>query len=789
MDQLRTNGLIGSDVVRVDGLFKVTGRAVYGADQPAPGAAHAVVITSPIARGCIESIDDSAAKDVIGVCDILTYKNVGDLVQSGRGAPGKHESGYMSQAYAPLSSPEIRFGGQIVAVVIADTAEIATEAAERLKITFRSEPPAGSMTSVGAEEVEAFAPLGETEISAGDTTTGFAAAAAIVDEWYETPPNHHSPMELFQTTCAWSEDGEHLTVHESSQNVRGFQHGLALQLGIDPGKVRIISPYIGGGFGSRGRLGQYTALVALAARRLRRPVKFVATRSDCFTLKHFRAETRHHLRLGADREGHLVALDHQSWELVSRDDTFAVAGSDVTCRLYACPNVRTLVKTISTDRQGSGFMRGPAEVPYMFAMESAMDELAHQLKIDPVDFRRRNETSVDLVSRRPYSSRSLLQCMEKGSELFRWPERNPRIGSHSTAAEHVGWGYATAVYPVQIASAGCTITLMDGPRARVETSTHEIGNGMLTVLTQTTADLLGLPLDCVEARIGDSALPCAPLAAGSSSTASVCSVVVVACENLRKRLAESAIACTTDPCSPLAGLSVDSIYLANGALVSGNVSEPLSVAIRRTGLGEPIVEKSWNMPQGMTPEGDAKTREGKPSFVGGTDMEGNIQFSFGAHFVEVRINRFTQMIHVSRMVGVFAAGRIMNSRTAWAQLNGAQIWGISSASHEETIIDPQYARYINQDLSEYLMPVAADIGNITTVMLPEVDTTVNPLGIKGIGELGSIGVNAAIANAIFHATGHRHRSLPFHVGDLPFDSLPLSTPTESPVAEGMLAHV
>ena len=292
---------------------------------------------------------------------------------------------------------------------------------------------------------------------------------------------------------------------------------------------------------------------------------------------------------------------------------------------------------------------------------------------------------------------------------------------------------------------------------------------MLTVLTQTAADLLGLPLDSVEARIGDSALPCAPLAAGSSSTASICSVVAVACENLRKRLADSASASTGDPRSPLAGLSAD--------------------AIQRTGSGEPIVEKTWNIPQGMPPEGDAKTREGKPSFVGGTDMKGNIQFSFGAQFVEVRINRFTQMIHVSRMVGVFAAGRIMNTRTAWAQLNGAQIWGVSSASHEETIIDPQYARYINQDLSEYLMPVAADIGEITTVMLPELDTIVNPLGIKGIGELGSVGVNAAIANAIFHATGHRQRSLPFHVGDLPFGDLRPKTPGESPVAEEVMASV
>ena len=765
---IRTNGLIGSGPVRVDGLLKVTGRAAYGADQPAPGAAHAVLVTSPIALGSITAIDDAGTWEVAGVCDVLTYRNVGAAIGSGRDGPGKSESGYMAQAHPPLSSPGIRFAGQIIGVVIAETAETAAYAASLLRFTLKAEPPAGTLDSPGAEEIDAYAPIGETELSAGDFDKGFAAAAVTIDAWYETPPQHHNPMELFQTTCAWSRDGTQLTVHESSQNVRGFQHGLALQLGLKPENVRVISPYAGGGFGSRGRLGQNTALMALAAKRLGRPVKHVATRHDGFTLKHFRAETCHHLRLGADGDGRLTALDHRSWELASRDDTFAVAGSDASARLYACPNIRTLVTNVSADRQASGFMRGPPETPYLFAMESAMDELAIKLGLDPIEFRRRNETAIETIHGKPYTSRSLLQCMERGSELFGWSQRTPGIGSHSTATEHVGWGYATALYPTQMGPAHCRITLTEDLEVRVEVGAHEIGTGIRTVITQTAADLLGLPMEAVEACIGDSQLPAGGITAGSSSTASICSVIALACEKLRDRLALAAFEASPGAGSPLAGIRPATMRLANGQLFSGNMAEALTAAVRRAGRGQPMVEEAVNIPHGADAvKDDALASKGKPVLLGGSGLSDRMQFAFGSQFVEVRIDRATGMIRVARMVGVFAAGRIMNSRTAWAQLNSGQIWGISSALHEATELDPRYARYVNQDLGEYHIPVSADIGDIQTVMLDEVDTLVNPLGIKGIGELGMTGVNAAIANAIFHATGQRHRKLPIRIGDLP----------------------
>ena len=768
---MQTNGIIGSAPIRVDGLAKVTGQAAYGADHHLPNLAHAVLVLAPIARGEITEIDDSLARQVRGVCDILTYKDIGKKIKGGKAMV---DGGYMSQAYAPLASPDIHFAGQIIGLVVADTPEQAQHAAELLRFRFKARRPAATLQSPGAEEVEAVA-LGETELQAGHLDQGFAQAVAIVDACYETPPQHHNPMELFQCTCAWDEpaskDRAKLTVYESTQNTRGFQHGLAQQLGLKPAQVRVLSPFIGGAFGSRGELGQNTALVAFAARKLDRPIKLVSDRRDMFTLRTFRAETRHHLRLGADADGHLTALDHSSWELTSRDDRFAVAGSDSTARLYACKNVRTLVKNVSTDRQAPGFMRAPPETPYLFAMESAMDELAHQLKIDPVELRLRNDTMVETVSGKPYTSRSLAQCIAKGSELFGWSNRNPEPGSHSSETEHIGWGYATAFYPTQMGPAQCTVTLTPQPdstvHARVQVGTHEIGTGIRTVVTQTAADLLGLRLEDVDVVIGDSELPAAPLSAGSNSTATVCSVVAKACQNLQHRIARSASENILGPRSPLAGLPIDSIHLRDGQAISGDHAEPLATAVRRAGRRRPLIERAANTPHGLPPVlGNALVRKGKPIILGGSNLKDRMQFAFGAHFVEVRIDRATQQIRVPRMVGVFAGGRIMNPRTAWAQLNGGQIWGISSALHESTELDHRAGRYVNQDLAEYHVPVAADIGEIQTVMLPEVDTLINPLGIKGIGELGVTGVNAAIANAVFHATGIRLRSLPIRAGDL-----------------------
>jgi xanthine dehydrogenase YagR molybdenum-binding subunit len=767
MNIITPNGIIGSDRVRVDGAAKVTGTARYGADHRLPNLAHAFLATSPIARGRILRVDDAAARALPGVLEVLTHENVGKAVK-----PGKTmvDGGYMSGNAAPFFSDRIFFSGQITAVVVAETLELAQAAADVLHFEFAPEDPAASLDSPGSKVVKPKA-LGETELKAGDFDSAWKHAPVCVDAWYETPAQHHNPMELFQATCFWDRDrhGNHLTVWESTQNTRGFQHGLARQLGLKPRNVRILSPLIGGAFGSRGELGHATALIALASRRVGRPVKWVASRRQGFTQRTFRAETRHHVQLAADHNGTLQALAHESWELTSRSDRFATAGSDSTARLYACANVRTQVHNVEADRQPPGFMRAPPEVPYLFAMESAMDELACALRLDPVELRRRNDTVVETVSQKPYTSRSLLRCIDAAAEAFGWSARTPEPRSMATPDELIGFGYATAFYPTQLGPADCRLQLTPGLRAIVEIGTHEIGTGIHTVVTQVAADLLGLDMSAVEVRLGDSSLPAAPLSAGSNSTATVCSVVALACDMLRERLAKAAIA---DKRSPFHNSEPHLLKLRAGYLVSCETSEALHTAVRRAGRGKPLSVRATNTPHGAPPViGAALVRRGKPIIVGGSNLKDRMQFAFGAQFVEVRIDRATGALRVPRAVGAFAAGRIMNPRTARSQLTGGQVWGISSALLEATEIDPLLARYVNHDLADYHVPVCADIGHIETLMLDEEDNLVNSLGIKGVGELGTTGMNAAIANAVFHATGVRVRSLPIRIGSIPAEAL------------------
>ena len=759
MEPLQTNGIIGSPQPRIDGFAKVTGQAHYGADHVLPRLAHAALVCSAIARGKVRSIDEAAARAIPGVLEVLTHQNVSkhDI------KPGKTflNGGYSSHAVTPLLANRIHFSGQIIAVVIAETPEIAEAAAEALTIVYKPQKPVASLDDPDAKEGKAEAP-GETELSAGDVRAALKSSPVHIDAFYETSANHHNPMELFQTTCDWQ--GDQLTVYESTQTVRGFQYGLAKQLGISPSKVRFLSPFIGGAFGSRGELGPHTPLIALAAQRLNRPVKLVATREQGFTLRTFRAETRHHIRLAASADGKLTALDHESWELTARADHFTVAGSDATARLYACSNVRTKVHALEADRQSPGFMRAPPETPYLFAMESAMDELAWKLELDPLDLRRRNDTMVETVTGKPYTSRSLLQCIDRGAELFRWADRVPRPAVMRDGNDLVGYGYATAFYPAQIAPAECRITLTLDLKAKVEIGAHEIGTGVWTVITQTAADLLGLPVSSVEVLIGDSNLPAAPLSAGSNSTASVCNVVALACEKIRGRLARNAV---ITPSSPLHRQPSEQIRLVDGHAVLANSREALATLVPRAFRNLPLTVRASNSPHGAPPLiGPALIRRGKPLLLGGANLKDRMQFAFGAQFVEVRVDRVTGQVRVPRAVGVFACGRIMNRRTAYAQLQGGQIWGISSALHEATEVDIPTGRFVNQNLAEYHVPVAADIGNIQTEMIDEVDTLVNALGIKGAGEIGVTGMNAAIANAVYHASGVRLRKLPIRPGDL-----------------------
>jgi xanthine dehydrogenase YagR molybdenum-binding subunit len=505
-----------------------------------------------------------------------------------------------------------------------------------------------------------------------------------------------------------------------------------------------------------------TALIVLAAKRLNRPVKLVPTRTQGFTLSTHRAETRHHVKLAANRDGKITALIHEAEEVSSRPDGFKVGGTEATTRMYAIPNITSKVTIQHADRDTPGFMRAPQEVPYMFALESAMDELAYALNIDPVALRRINDAQVEPVKGLRYSSRSLNQCYEAAAAAFGWRTRNPEPMSTVDGDWQVGWGCATATYPSHIAASFARVTLAT-TGAKVEVAGHEIGTGAYTIYAQTAAQMLGLPVEKVDIQMGDSRLPPAPIAGGSNNAASISNAVALACEEIRGKLATAAV---TDAQSPLAGRDPATLKLVGGALLaSDGTTEPLPVVISRVGGG--VIEAlGANEPKNLPPGSLAGLRLGKLAFAGGFADKDSVKFAFGAEFVEVRVHRRTREVHVPRIVGAFAAGRIMNPVTARSQLLGGMTWGVSAALFESTEIDRRNARYTNDNLAEYLIPVNADIPEVQVIFVPETDSEVNALGIKCVGELGGVGTNAAVCNAIFHATGVRIRELPVRIEKL-----------------------
>ena len=524
----------------------------------------------------------------------------------------------------------------------------------------------------------------------------------------------------------------------------------------------MVSPYVGGAFGSKGSLTPRTAIVALAARRLSRPVRCVVSREQGFTTQPYRAPTRQRIRLGAARDGRIVAFSHEGWELTSRLDNYAVAGTETTTRLYGYGAVASSVRIVKADRQTPSFMRSPPELPYVFALESALDELAYQLAIDPVDLRLRNDTTHEPIEGKPFSSRQLAECYRQGAAAFGWARRDPRPASMREDDWQVGMGCATAVYPTHVGAAAARVRLGSDGHVVVQCASHEIGTGVRTVAGQMAAERLGVDLTAVSVEMGDTNLPPAPVSGGSNSTASVCSAVLKACERIRARLLQ---AVTAPGSGPLAGRAQSALSLRGGAVVAADgTALPLAQAFAATGAGV-IEEYAEFIPEGAPPDAVQKLYRGRSTLLGGAKGP-TARFAFGAEFVEVRVHVRTREIRVPRLLGVFAAGRIMNTRTARSQLMGGLIWGMSSALLEATELDPRSARTINRDLQDYLVPVNADVGSVEVIMLSEVDGAVNPAGVKGIGELGNVGTNAAVANAVFHATGVRLRTLPIRLEDL-----------------------
>ena len=745
---------MGAPVSRYDARLKVTGEARYPADTPVANPAYAVLVTSAIAKGKITAFDLDSARAVPGVLDILTYRNTAELKNV--------KFGDSCSTSIQELGPEIFHGGQIVAIVVADTLESATEGAAHVKIDYSEETPSATFGAKGLTEADATKELQQHKHlpQTGDAAKAIGGAEVAIDGEYSTPAQHHNPIELFATICEWT--GDCLTVYEPSQFVYGLKNGVAKRLDIASENVHVVSHYVGGAFGSKGVMTPRTAMIALAAKRLNRPVKLVSTRAQGFTIATYRAETRHHIRLGARRDGKLVGYIHEGWEISSRPDPYVVAGVEDTSQLYAFGAITTKVNIVHGDRNTPGFMRSPPVVPYMYALESAMDEMSIKLGMDPVEFRRINDTMKSPVSDKPYSSRSLMQCYDQAAGAFGWKDRDPKPLSMRDGEWLIGMGCATALYPTHVGPAAARVRLMPNGDVRVQIAAHEIGNGIYTVLSQMAAERLGVDISSVTVEVGDLNLPPAPVAGGSNTTASACSTVMKTCEVIRAKLFRSAVTAND---GPLTGKNSGSLTLENGSVAAADgTNEKFEEVFKRMGVST-IEEYVEFVPKGLKPDAVADLYDGKLAMTGGPHGE-KVMYASGAEFVEVRIHVLTHEIRVPRVVGAFAAGRIMNTRTARSQLMGGMIWGISSALHEATSIDTNNARYVNDNLADYSVPVNADIQNIEVILVPEVDHDVNPAGVKGLGELGNVGTAAAIANAVYHATGRRIRDLPIRIEKL-----------------------
>jgi xanthine dehydrogenase YagR molybdenum-binding subunit len=671
---------VGTATARVDAVAKVTGEAKYSAEIPFDNKAYGAIVQSTVARGRITGFDLDAAA---GALTVLTHENAPRL-----GDAGDAETRL-------LQDDQIHYRGQVVALVVAESLEKARAAAQALRVSYAQEAHDVVLQTDHPRlfTPEKVNPNFPSETTSGDVDAALARAAVTVDELYSTPAQHNNPMEPHAATAVW--DGDALTVYDSNQGATSVRNSLTKL--FDTEAVRVVSDYVGGGFGSKGTIRPPAVLAAMAARAVDRPVTVTCTRQEMFALTGYRTPIVQRVRLGADREGQLVALDHTAYSQTSRVLEFAEQTAVISRMLYATPNLHTLHRLVALDVPTPRWMRAPGETPGSFALESAMDELAAAAGVDPVELRVRNDADHEPESGLPFSSRSLVECLHEGARRFGWADRDPRPRIRRDGRWLIGTGVATATYPARSSPSTASVTAQPDGTFVVEITAADIGTGARTALLQVAADELRTTSARVDLRIADSDFGPAMIAGGSMGTASWSWAVVKACRALRDR-------------------------------VLATPDQPVTV---RADTSEDI---------------NAQQRFAR--------------HSFGAQFAEVRVDIGTGEIRVPRMVGVFAAGRIVNPTAARSQFLGGMTMGIGMALHEESIMDVEFGDYLNHDLAQYHVPVNADVPEIEVAWLDEHDEHLNPLGVKGIGELGIVGAAAAVANAVWHATSVRHRDLP-----------------------------
>lgn len=712
---------------RWEAALKVAGQAVFPAETPAENLLYAALVEAPIGCGEIVALDASAARQVPGFVDLIGYEEAQALRAFG--------------VTALIRQPTIHFPGQPVALAVAETLTAAQTTAGAVRIEARPSPALTAMDqALDQAQVPTTMRL-PAETHRGDAQVALARASLVVRERYETAVNNHHPMEPTGVVCWW--EGERAIVHTSTQAVFGTRSMIAHAFQMPVENVQVVCRFLGGGFGCKGQLWWPWLLQAmLAARRSGRPARLEQTRAQHFTLAGRRQETRQDLALGFDADGRLIAIDHQVVGQTATHGEYSDATANVSRWLYACANVSTGHRVVRTNEPLPVPMRAPGVAPGLFALESAMDEAARKLGLDPVELRVRSFADHDQQLGKPWSSNGLIDCYRQGAERFGWDAR-PTSGTARHGRWRLGYGMASCCYPAHRAAAQVRVRLASDMALTIQCGTQDMGSGTYTVLAQMAAEALGVEVGAVRVELGDTSLPEGPVSAGSMVTASIFPAADEALGALRRVLAERAAA---DPASPLAGLPPEDLEVAGG-----------HIAGRAGNAGEPLAELMARCPQGLEGEGDFALPDRD-----GAEFSG---MGHGAVFVEVGVDPDLGEVRVRRVCAAFAAGRILNPLLARSQYVGGLVGGIGMALHEETITDTASGRILGQTFADYLIPTHADMPDFDIVMVDQ-DEPWLPGGVKGIGMLGTAGVQPAIANAVFDAVGKRVRRLPIRIEDV-----------------------
>ncbi|MDT5078934.1 MAG: xanthine dehydrogenase YagR molybdenum-binding subunit [Mycobacterium sp.] len=713
------NPVVGSPLTRVDGPLKVTGAARYAADNPVPEFLHAVLVCSTIASGAVARIDSRAATGHPDVLRILTNFSGVDL---------------------PYDIRRVAFFGQPVAVVVAKTLEAAAHGASMVRVSYSQ---GAQLTDIDAPQAIPHPGHNQLDYSRGDPESALGRADAVSDSRYGIARNNHNPMELPSTVARW--DGDKLTVWDKVQSIVSAQEAHAKAHGVPVHNVRVISPFVGGAFGSAGQTWPHQLLASFAARQMRQPVKLVLTRKQVYSGIGYRPTSRQRLAIGADRSGAISVIVHEGRTETARYATYEDGLTASPKFMYTSPNMRSTYRVVPLDVNLPTFMRGPGATTGTFALESAMDDLAHRLGMDPIELRLRNEPDHDQTDGLPFSTRRLTECLRVGAETFGWARRDPVPRSTRDGDRLIGLGMAAAGYHTSRSPSDALARLNADGTVDVQTATSDMGPGTYTSMTQVAADALGLPMARVRFALGDSNYPNAPSHSGSRTMASVGSAVFVAGNMLRDRAVRLAV---TDPGSPLNGVAPHDLTVVDGRMFV--IADPR----RGETYQDLLLRRGWpslDSHQTYSPD-DADKRFS--------------MYAYGAVFAEVAVDEALGFVRVRRIYACYDAGRIVNPKLAHSQAIGGMVGGIGMALLEGTELDHRDGRIVNANMSDYLVPVNADVPALDAAFLPASDTIADPIGVKGLGEIVIVGVPAAIANAVFNATGKRLTDLPIRLEQL-----------------------